>query len=123
MRPVWGGIIARRHDQQSCIDSMECWMASALRYSRRDQLSILVGLYKYSFKNLRINSIDDFGSEFHTWPIDNGPRSEKYLTHYFDQTLEQKISIILAERDSIANSTIWKLFGPYRKLIRFIRRI
>jgi hypothetical protein len=29
----------------------------------------------------------------------------------------------LAERDSISNSTIWKFFSPYRKLIRFIRRI
>jgi hypothetical protein len=29
----------------------------------------------------------------------------------------------VAERDSISSSTIWRLFGPYRKLIRFIRRI
>jgi hypothetical protein len=29
----------------------------------------------------------------------------------------------VAERDSISNSTIWKFFSPYRKLIRLIRRI
>ena len=28
-----------------------------------------------------------------------------------------------AERDEILSSTIWKFFGPYRKLMRFIRRI
>jgi hypothetical protein len=39
-----------------------------------------------------------------------------------DSALAERDSA-LAERDSIASSTIWKLFGPYRKLIRFIRRI
>jgi beta-1,4-mannosyl-glycoprotein beta-1,4-N-acetylglucosaminyltransferase len=29
----------------------------------------------------------------------------------------------VAEHESISNSTIWKAFGPYRKLIRFIGRI
>jgi len=162
MRPVWGGIIARRHNQQSCIDAMECWMENVLRYSRRDQLSILVALQKNSFRNLKINSIDNHGSQFHTWPIGQNSRSQKYLTHYFDKVLEQKLSTILSERDAISalleravleakdvrdaavaarnsavaernsavaerdsavaerdkvlNSTIWKLFKPYRKL-------
>ena len=29
----------------------------------------------------------------------------------------------IAERDAIKSSTIWKLFTPYRKLIRSLRRI
>jgi hypothetical protein len=130
MRPIWGGIIARRHNQQSCIVAMECWMENVLRYSRRDQLSVLVGLQKNSFRNLKINSIDNFGSTFHTWPNGDNSRSEKYLTHYFDQVLDQKLSVILSERDSaitdlnaIINSTIWRLFKPYRSILRLIKRI
>ena len=129
MRPIWGGIIARRHNQQSCIVAMECWMENVLRYSRRDQLSVLVGLQRNSFRNLKINSFDNFGSTFHAWPIGNNSRSEKYLTHYFDQVLNQKLSIILSERDSaiadlnaIINSTIWKLFKPYRALLKLVKR-
>ena len=29
----------------------------------------------------------------------------------------------VAEREEILSSTIWKFFGPYRKLIQFIRKI
>jgi hypothetical protein len=39
-----------------------------------------------------------------------------------DSAVAERDSAV-AERDSISISTIWKLFGPYRKLIRFLRRI
>jgi hypothetical protein len=39
-----------------------------------------------------------------------------------DSAVAERDSAV-AERESIARSTIWRLFGPYRKFIRFIRRI
>jgi FkbM family methyltransferase len=39
-----------------------------------------------------------------------------------DSAVAERDSAV-AERDFISNSTIWRAFGPYRKLIRFIRRI
>jgi 2-polyprenyl-3-methyl-5-hydroxy-6-metoxy-1,4-benzoquinol methylase len=39
-----------------------------------------------------------------------------------DSAIAERDSAI-AERDSISNSTIWKFFGPYRKINRFIGRI
>ena len=39
-----------------------------------------------------------------------------------DSAVAERDSAV-AERDSISSSTIWKFFGPYRKLIRFLRRI
>ncbi|MEO1536435.1 MAG: glycosyltransferase domain-containing protein [Pseudomonadota bacterium] len=39
-KPLWGGVLARRHNDDRCIDLMERWYAQVLRYSRRDQLSL-----------------------------------------------------------------------------------
>jgi hypothetical protein len=39
-----------------------------------------------------------------------------------DSAVAERDSAV-AERDSVFNSTIWGFFGPYRKLIRFVRRI
>lgn len=40
LRPVNGGLIARRHSDPRCVQAMESWFAQILRYSRRDQLSL-----------------------------------------------------------------------------------
>ena len=128
-RPLWGGMIARRHNQASCVVAMEVWMANVLRYSRRDQLSLLVALEGVPSKNLQVSSLDILSSSFHKWPTGESLRPTGYTIHYLDKAVEQKVSnfrlerdVALADRDAIYNSTIWKLFAPYRKVIRLLRK-
>lgn len=44
MRPIAGGVLARRHNRPEVIAAMERWWYHLLRYSRRDQLSLLAAL-------------------------------------------------------------------------------
>src|SRR5262249_36056947 len=42
---LWGGILARRHNEPLVRRAMEIWWEHVLRYSRRDQLSLPPSLY------------------------------------------------------------------------------
>jgi hypothetical protein len=67
MRPRWGGMIVRR--QSGRVErAMRTWFDHVLRYSRRDQLSLLVGLQQEGV-NLRTLEIDNFDSAYHEWPV------------------------------------------------------
>ncbi|MDX8354663.1 FkbM family methyltransferase [Cognatiyoonia sp. IB215182] len=67
-RPVWGGLLARRHNDSHCIEAMEKWHAHVLRYSRRDQLSLPAALTAIPPKKVNIVSENIKNSEFHKWP-------------------------------------------------------
>ena len=67
-KPVWGGILARRHNHPDCINAMQTWFSHILRYSRRDQLSLPIALQKLPPDRLNIVSLDLFNSQFHSWP-------------------------------------------------------
>lgn len=41
---IWGGVMARRHNDPSCIKAMNCWQNHVARYSRRDQVSLPLAL-------------------------------------------------------------------------------
>jgi len=66
-RPFWGGIIARRHCPEVAL-SMEVWWNHLLRYSRRDQLSLLYALDSTGLTPRRVD-IDNFESRWHQWPV------------------------------------------------------
>lgn len=68
-RPVWGGLLARRHHEVMCINAMEVWFANVLRYSRRDQLSLPAALHGIPAAKKNIVSEDLFESRFHKWPV------------------------------------------------------
>jgi len=66
-RPHWGGMLVRRRSA-AVEGAMRLWFDHVLRYSRRDQLSLMVALLH---GGLRFKSIelDNFGSEYHEWPV------------------------------------------------------
>lgn len=66
-RPVWTGILIRR-STPAVASAMRIWADHVLRYSRRDQLSILVALHGSDLR-YRALDVDNFESEFHLWPV------------------------------------------------------
>lgn len=77
-RPLWGGIVARRHMRTEVIDAMEAWFLLVCRYSRRDQLSLLSALK--CFPDLQVNVVlqDINLSPVHRWPIHGYGRPLRY---------------------------------------------
>ena len=68
LKPYWCGILVRNHMHKNVIHMSEIWFANVLKYSKRDQLSIIhSGLQS----GLKINAfeIDIFSSKFHQWPV------------------------------------------------------
>ncbi len=67
-KPVWGGMLARRHNEPGCIEAMETWFSHILRYSRRDQLSLPVALSKLQNEQRNVVSESIKKTDFHEWP-------------------------------------------------------
>lgn len=78
-KPVWGGFLLRRHNDQHCKETMERWFAHVLRYSRRDQLSLPVILGLLSDSQRRIIHLDNHQSKFHRWPRADYKRPADYI--------------------------------------------
>lgn len=68
-RPVWGGMIARRHNNPAVIDSMELWFAHVLRYARRDQLSLVLALSQMPQSHVSLIACNNHESDYHLWPV------------------------------------------------------
>ncbi|WP_396668664.1 glycosyltransferase domain-containing protein [Microbacterium sp. R86528] len=66
-KPLWTGMMARRRDEKVDL-AMQRWYEHVLRYSRRDQLSILVALDQIDLPYRKLD-IDNFSSEYHEWPV------------------------------------------------------
>jgi len=81
LRPVWGGMLARRHNAPECINAMEKWFASVLRYSRRDQLSLPIILSEMSSGVINLRDCSIHETEFHKWPIEGYSRAPRYYTN------------------------------------------
>lgn len=69
-KPHWGGMLARR-TTPDVARAMRLWFDHVLRYSRRDQLSLMLALTRGGI-NVRSIELDNFGSEFHEWPVISG---------------------------------------------------
>ncbi|WP_223300446.1 glycosyltransferase domain-containing protein [Pantoea sp. At-9b] len=69
-KPYWAGMILRNHMESDVIEIMEEWYRQILRYSRRDQLS-LVYSEMMTGNNIRKLVIDSHESSFHQWPVTN----------------------------------------------------
>ncbi|MCT9818753.1 DUF616 domain-containing protein [Microbacterium sp. W1N] len=70
-KPLWTGILVRRRSH-AVAAAMRTWADHVLRYSRRDQLSIMVALgagIRY-----RTIELDNFQSRYHEWPVIAGRR-------------------------------------------------
>ena len=66
-RPYWNAILFRDHRDEKVRRALEIWFSHVLRYSRRDQLSIIPALHAVGLSPLRLE-IDNHSSWFHTWP-------------------------------------------------------
>ena len=77
-KPTWGGVLARRHNDPSCIEAMEIWFANVLRFSRRDQLSLPLALS--ALRSDQVHVVDDniFESDLHRWPVNQKIRPNTY---------------------------------------------
>lgn len=67
LRPVAGGFLYRRHDDPVVQRAMQRWWEHVLRYSRRDQLSLLVAARAEGLEIL-VHEVDNHLSELHEWP-------------------------------------------------------
>ncbi len=67
IKPLWGGIIFRRHNVKEVMDVMENWWDHVLRYSRRDQLSLPISIFRSKIP-LKTLQFDNHESPFHKWP-------------------------------------------------------
>ncbi|MEV7693151.1 glycosyltransferase domain-containing protein [Microbacterium sp. NPDC089189] len=66
-RPHWGGMIARRRTP-AVAGAMRLWFDHVLRYSRRDQLSLMVALL-HGGATYRSIELDNYVSTHHEWPV------------------------------------------------------
>lgn len=65
--PQWGGLIVRRNTPEVA-RAMRLWYDHVLRYSRRDQLSLMVALL-HGGATWRSLEVDNFDSEYQQWPV------------------------------------------------------
>jgi hypothetical protein len=70
-RPLWNAMVARRRTA-TVAEFGEIWYQHVLRYSRRDQLSVLVALRSLPGLGLRAVDIDNHSSPVHCWPVTKG---------------------------------------------------
>ncbi|MCC2033418.1 glycosyltransferase domain-containing protein [Microbacterium allomyrinae] len=66
-RPLWTGILVRRRNP-AVAATMRVWANHVLRYSRRDQLSVLAAL-RSGDASVRVLQVDNFDSPDHQWPV------------------------------------------------------
>ena len=129
-QPLWTGIIARR-PTSSVRKWSDSWAQHVLRYSRRDQLSVLtvIEIHKPNFKRVVIDTVS---SDFHQWPIHNERKREKRFYSGTDlvqesEKLQKEILQLNNElrvvRDAYANSTSWKITRPLRAISLALKAI
>jgi hypothetical protein len=132
-KPLKGGFLLRRHNNQRVVDTMEEWLAHVLRYSRRDQLSL-----NYAIRKIKpcVDALEtDFlNSDYFQWPVTSGRNQESYKKSIYlssilmdrisqkDQFI-QELKLQVKERDVILGSKSWRLTRPLREFAAKIRAI
>ena len=67
-KPLWSAIIARR--RSPIVTAFERrWFDDVLRYSRRDQLSMVAALQRSPALTWRSIPLDNLGTALHAWPV------------------------------------------------------
>jgi hypothetical protein len=77
-KPLSTGIIFRRHNLPNVIEAFELWSSHVLRYSRRDQLSVILCLSALEDRLLKFD-LDIMESDFHTWPHQTNRKQTSWL--------------------------------------------
>lgn len=118
-RPVWGGVLARRHHDPRCVDAMEDWWAQVLRYSRRDQLSLPGVLRRHGPDGVRLVEHDNKDGELHTWPVRERPRPRSYAASAATEVLA---AAERAEREAAARAEAEAALAAATTELREVRR-
>lgn len=116
LRPLWSGILLRRHLDPRVVEAMNAWFLHVLRYSRRDQLSS-----HYAFRAVGlepvVHELDNHESAYHSWPIGVGRRPDTSLWDGSDVVaLERRVRELQAELDVLRSSRSWRVTQPARQL-------
>jgi hypothetical protein len=128
LRPLWSGIVVRRHNDPRVVAAMERWFAHVLRYSRRDQLSVWYAL-RAEGVHPTIHAVDNHESRFHRWPVTDGrerhragaPRALDLerrlheLEHHSTQLADERAQL-LEELDAVRSTRSWRWTSPLRRL-------
>ena len=115
---LWGGILARRHNEPSIRNAMQTWWEHVLRYSRRDQLSLPVALEAAGL-DLLVHNLDNRRSTFHTWPDKSANRDRSR-----GAPLPKAPKLIAALENELAmrrSSASWRVTSPMRRMAAFVR--
>lgn len=67
-QPLWTAFLARRSCPEVAAFGQR-WYEQVLRYSRRDQLSVLLALARSPELRTRVVDLDNNGSSLHRWPV------------------------------------------------------
>ncbi len=87
LRPIWSGMIARKHLDPICISVMEKWFCHVMRYSRRDQLSLPSILLEIPEHLKHIQFKNNNVTDFHRWPNANCSRPPRYYSSVTNQII------------------------------------
>lgn len=74
-KPHWGGMLVRR-STPAVEGAMRLWFDHVLRYSRRDQLSLMLALL-HGGVEFRSMGLDNFESPLHEWPVIDNRKVKK----------------------------------------------
>jgi hypothetical protein len=125
-RPVWGAILARRHNNQDVKLSMEDWFSNIVKYSRRDQISLPLAIRKLRGDQVSLIHLNRRESDFHIWPSGGYQKPQSYFSSEniavsWDAYHPAERDSLLTERDSLLKSKSWKLTEPLRALNKAIK--
>jgi hypothetical protein len=108
-RPIWGGILARRHSDPDCRNVMELWFSLIAQQSRRDQLSLPAALRALKGSQTQVSFLDNQGSDFYKWPVGGYVKPSDYAhrnievlgieTLYLNQMDTLSINRLTAQRN------------------------
>ena len=116
LRPLWSGLLLRRHHEPRVVEAMNAWCLHVLRYSRRDQLS---AHYAFRAAGLEpvVHELDNLESAYHRWPVSVGRRPDTSLWNGPDAVaLEHRVRALQAELDRLRSSRSWRVTQPARQL-------
>jgi hypothetical protein len=112
----------------------QTWWSHIQRYSRRDQLSLLVALRISGIKLNRLD-LDNYNSEFHQWPVISNRKNEARISDVPNyrgiatdlkeevHVLHDQIATLEKTVDEIRSSTSWRLTRSFRSLSGAVKRL
>jgi len=124
LRPLWSGLMVRRHHSAAIVAAMETWYTHVLRYSRRDQLSVWCGLRAAGVEPV-VHDLDNHESPYHVWPVSVG-RDRRRAGVPWRVEIEQEARRARRLSDELAvltSSKSWRWTAPLRATRRRLTQL